>query len=66
MQWRRPLIRTRIQLIEEPAARLKETVHSGNESMAAIIRTALDQFLTRLKPDQRDLGRQALVVGRKY
>lgn len=60
------MIRTQIQLSEEQAARLKELAHSGNESVASIIRKALDQFLSNQKPDRRALYRQALAVVGKY
>ena len=60
------MIRTQIQLSEEQAARLKELAHAGNESVAAIIRKALDQFLANQKPDRRTLYRQALAVLGKY
>jgi len=60
------VIRTQIQLSEEQAARLKELAHAGNESVAAIIRKALDQFLANQKPDRRTLYRQALAVLGKY
>lgn len=59
------MIRTQIQLTDEQAARLKELSHAGKESMAAIIRKALDQFLLKQKPTRRSLYRQALTaVGR--
>ena len=60
------MIRTQIQLTDEQAARLKELAHAGNESIAAIIRKALDQFLLKQKPDRRMLYRQALTAVGKY
>jgi len=60
------MIRTQIQLSEEQAARLKELAHAGSESVASIIRKALDQFLSNQKPNRRTLYRQALAVAGKY
>jgi predicted transcriptional regulator len=60
------MIRTQIQLTDKQAARLKDLAHSSNESMAAIIRKALDQFLLKQEPDRRALYRQALATVGKY
>ena len=60
------MIRTRIQLSDEQAARLKELAHASSKSMAGIIREALDQFLSKQEPDRRTLFRQALTVVGKY
>jgi len=60
------MVRTQIQLSEEQAVRLKELAHAGNESVASIIRKALDQFLLSQKPDHRTLYRKALAVVGKH
>lgn len=60
------MVRTQIQLTEEQAARLKELAHAGNESIAAIIRRALDQYLSKQKPSRRMLYRKALTVVGKH
>ena len=60
------MIRTQIQLTDKQAARLKDLAHASNESMAAIIRKALDQFLLKQEPDRRILYRQALATVGKY
>jgi len=60
------MIRTQIQLTEEQARRLKELAHADNESVASIIRKALDQFLLNQKPDRAALYRQALTVVGRY
>ena len=60
------MIRTQVQLTDEQAARVKELAHASNESMAAIIRKALDQFLLKQEPDRRALYRQALATVGKY
>lgn len=60
------MIRTQIQLTEEQAALLKEAAHEGNESIAAVIRRALDQFLANRKPDRRTLYRQAMAAVGKH
>jgi predicted transcriptional regulator len=41
------MVRTQIQLTEEQVAQLKELAHEGNQSIAAIIRKALDQYLAK-------------------
>jgi hypothetical protein len=61
-----PMIRTQVQLTDEQAARVKELAHASNESMAAIIRKALDQFILKQEPDRRTLYRQALATVGKY
>jgi hypothetical protein len=60
------MVRTQIQLTEEQAAQLKELAHESNESIAAIIRKALDQFLDKRQPGLRTRHRQALSVVGKY
>jgi hypothetical protein len=60
------MVRTQIQLSEEQAARLKQLAHAGKESVASIIRKALDQYLSNQKPDRRTLYRQSLAVVGKY
>ncbi len=60
------MVRTQIQLTDEQASPLKEIAHENNESIAAIIRKALDQFLMRRWPNRRDLYRQALGAVGKY
>jgi hypothetical protein len=60
------MVRTQIQLTDRQAARLKELAHENNESIAAVIRKALDQFLSKQQPDRRSLYRQALTVVGKY
>jgi len=60
------MIRTQIQLTDDQAARLKELAHASNESLAAVIRKALDQFLSKQEPDRRTLFRQALTAVGKY
>ena len=60
------MVRTQIQLTDEQASLLKEMAHEGNESVAAIIRKALDQFLLKQQPNRRTLYRQALGAVGKY
>ena len=60
------MIRTQIQLTDEQAVRLKDLAHASNESIAAIIRKALDQFLSKQEPDRRTLYRQALTAIGKH
>jgi hypothetical protein len=60
------MVRTQIQLTERQAAQLKELAHESNESISAIIRKALDQFLTAQQPDNRIKYRRALAIIGKY
>jgi Arc/MetJ-type ribon-helix-helix transcriptional regulator len=59
------MVRTQVQLTEDQVRLLREMANTGRESMAALIRRAVDQFLLNRKPDRMTLYRQAeAVVGR--
>ena len=59
--------RTQIQLTEEQAKKLREIAMKNHESMASIIRSAIDQFLTSsAKDDRSTLYRRAGSVAGKY
>jgi hypothetical protein len=60
------MVRTQVQLTEEQARLLREMSRTGRESMAALIRSAVDQFLLNRKPDRITLYRQASTVVGKY
>lgn len=60
------MIRTQIQLTDEQARTLKELSLVSGESVAALIRRAVDQLLITGKPDQTARYRQALTVVGKY
>ena len=60
------MVRTQIQLTEAQVAQLKELAHESNQSMAALIREALDQFLAQRHLERDALHRQALSVVGKY
>ena len=60
------MVRTQIQLTEEQAQKLKELSLSSNESMASLIRHAIDRFLATGKPNRAMLYRQALELTGKY
>jgi len=60
------MVRTQVQLTEEQARLLREMASTGRESMAALIRRAVDQFLVNRKPDRTTLYRQAEAVVGKY
>ena len=60
------MIRTQIQLTEEQARLLREHARANNESIASVIRTAVDHFLMSRKPDRFALYRQALETVGKY
>jgi predicted DNA-binding protein len=60
------MVRTQIQLTEDQANRLKELAHGSSESIAAIIRKALDQYLSKQEPNRGTLYRQAMTVIGKY
>ncbi|MGA2400253.1 MAG: CopG family transcriptional regulator, partial [Syntrophobacteraceae bacterium] len=51
---------------DEQVSLLKEMAHESNESIASIIRKALDQFLLKQQPNRRTLYRQALAAVGKY
>jgi Spy/CpxP family protein refolding chaperone len=59
------MVRTQIQLTEEQAEKLRELSAASRESVAALIRQAVDQFIVAGKPDRSALYRRAeSVVGR--
>ena len=59
------MVRTQIQLTEEQAKRLREIAMDNRESIASLIRRAIDQFLLSGKLDKTGLYRQAnSVVGK--
>ncbi|MHC1743071.1 MAG: CopG family transcriptional regulator [Syntrophobacteraceae bacterium] len=60
------MVRTQVQLTDEQAALLKEMAHQSKESIAAIIRKALDQYLLKQPPNRRALYRQALATAGKH
>ena len=60
------MIRTQIQLTDEQAKKLRELSATGRESVAALIRKAVDQFIVSGNPDRSGLYRQAETVVGKY
>jgi len=60
------MVRTQIQLTNEQARTLKELSLACGESVAALIRKAVDQLLITGKPDHATLYRQAGAVVGKY
>ena len=60
------MIRTQIQLTEDQARSLRDLSRSNRESMASLIRRAIDQFLMSRKPDRSALYRQASSIVGKY
>jgi hypothetical protein len=59
------MIRTQIQLTEEQYHHLKELAQTNRESLATLVRRAVDQLLLIRRPDQKELYRQAFqVLGR--
>ncbi len=60
------MVRTQVQLTENQVAMIKEISRAGNESIAAVIRRAVDQFLLTQQPDRRAVYRQAADVVGKY
>ena len=60
------MVRTQIQLTEEQARMLRELSLSSRESVAALIRKAIDQSLITGKSDRTALYRQAMSVAGKY
>ncbi len=60
------MVRTQIQLTEEQIRKIKELSLSSHESVAALIRKAVDQFFVTGKPDRSTLYRQAGSIVGKY
>ncbi len=60
------MVRTQIQLTKDQARMLRELSLSSHESVAALIRKAVDQFLITGKPDRSTLYRQAMTIAGKY
>ncbi|MEN8246204.1 MAG: CopG family transcriptional regulator [Thermodesulfobacteriota bacterium] len=60
------MIRTQIQLSETQASMLKQLSIARQESVAALIRKAVDQFLIAGRPDRPVLYRQAESIIGKY
>jgi len=60
------MVRTQIQLTEGQAKRLRELSAARRESMAALIRKAVDQFIVSGNPDRAAFYRQAESVVGKY
>ncbi|MGR8981082.1 MAG: ribbon-helix-helix protein, CopG family [Gammaproteobacteria bacterium] len=60
------MIRTQIQLTDEQYSQLKELALQNHQSMAEVIRLAVDKLLLSQEPDRSSLYRQAEAVIGKY
>lgn len=60
------MIRTQIQLTDEQVKTLKYRAAESKQSVASLIRTAVDRFLANNEPDRSVLYRQAQSVIGKY
>jgi hypothetical protein len=60
------MVRTQVQLTDEQYNSLKELSQHNKESIAAIIRKAIDKLLLTRKPDRKALYRQAKSIVGKY
>jgi len=60
------MIRTQIQLTEDQAVILKELSLASNESIASLIRQAIDRFIVTGQPNRFAQYRQALLTVGKY
>ncbi len=60
------MVKTQVQLTKEQYTVLKELSKKNRESIATLIRKAVDQFLLNRRPDRAYLYRQALSVVGKY
>jgi hypothetical protein len=60
------MVRTQVQLRDNQYETLKEISQASGESMAALIRRAVDQLLLVRAPDRRALYRGAHTVVGKY
>jgi len=60
------MLRTQIQITEDQARKLKEISLSRNESVASLVRNAIDRFLVTGKTNRAAQYRQALSLAGKY
>jgi len=60
------MVKTQDQLTKEQYTVLKELSKKNRESIATLIRKAVDQFLLKRRTDRAALYRQALSVVGKY
>ena len=60
------MVRTQIQLTEEQAEKLREIAMENHESIASLIRNAIDQFILSKKSSRSSLYLQAKSVVGKY
>lgn len=60
------MVRTQIQLTEEQYQQLKELSETSQQSVAALIRGAVDQLLLTQKPNRQALYRQAETIVGKF
>ena len=60
------MVRTQIQLTEEQLEKLKELSHMNRESMASLIRKAVDSFLSTGAKPKSSLYKQAVTLIGKY
>jgi hypothetical protein len=60
------MVKTQVQLTKEQYTVLKELSKKNRESIATLIRKAVDQFLFNRRTDRASLYRQALSVVGKY
>jgi len=60
------MIRTQVQLTDEQVKMLRELSATSRESVAALIRKAVDQFIVSGNPERSALYRQAEPVVGKY
>jgi hypothetical protein len=60
------MVRTQIQLTEEQAEKLREIAMENRESIASLIRRAIDQFLLSGKLDKTRLYNQAKSIVGKH
>ncbi len=60
------MVRTQIQLTEEQVHKLKSLAGASETSLAAVVRTAVDQYLLSAKPDRQSAYRLAASVIGKH
>jgi hypothetical protein len=60
------MVRTQVQFTDEQYHALREFSRARDESIASLVRRAVDQLLLTRKPDRSALHRQASVVVGKY
>ena len=60
------MVRTQVQLTEAQAQGLKDLAVSSGTSMAGLVRQAVDELLTRGRPNQEDFRSRARAAAGRF